>query len=153
MTTPLSIRVITAQEVIPIRQVILRPGRPVNECAFAHDDGSGTRHFGAFSDGVMVGVASVYHLSPPGTTDDGAWQLRGMAVLENSQRRGVGAALLRACCEHVVARGGTRLWFNARTSAVAFYAKHGFEVTGAEFVIPDVGSHYVMQRRLSKRFV
>jgi GNAT superfamily N-acetyltransferase len=96
----------------------------------------------------MLGVASVYHLSPPGTTDDSAWQLRGMAVLENSQRNGIGSVLLRACGAHVVARGGTRLWCNARTGAVPFYVKHGFETVGAEFIIADVGPHYIMQRRL-----
>jgi len=149
VTPPVSIRIVKAQEVIPIRQVILRPNRAVSECVFAHDDDPDTRHFGAFADGTMVGIASVYHLSPPGTADAGAWQLRGMAVLENSQRRGIGSALLQACREHVVARGVTRLWCNARTGAVPFYAKHGFEITGAEFIIPDVGPHYVMQCGLS----
>ena len=149
MTSPVSIRSVTAQEVIPIRQLILRPNRPVSECVFAHDDDAETRHFGAFANGVMAGVASLYHLSPTGTTDVGAWQLRGMAVLENTQRRGIGSALLRACCGHVVARGGNRIWFNARISAAPFYAKHGFEIVGAEFIIPDVGPHFVMQRRLA----
>jgi N-acetylglutamate synthase-like GNAT family acetyltransferase len=139
--TPVSIRIIGPQEVIPIRQIILRPGRPVSECVFAHDDDADTRHFGAFVDGTMLGVASVYR----DKTDVGAWQLRGMAVLEDSQRRGVGSALLRACCEHVVAQGGSKLWCNARITAAAFYAKHGFETAGAEFISPDVGPHYVMQ--------
>jgi ribosomal protein S18 acetylase RimI-like enzyme len=151
MTTPVNIRIIAAQEVIPLRRAVLRPGRPVCECIFAHDDDSETRHFGAFVNGVMVGVSSAYHRPLPGTTDDGAWQLRGMAVLENAQHRGVGSALLRACCDHVVERGGTLVWFNARSGAVPFYTKHGFEIVGAEFIIPDVGPHYVMQRRFPPR--
>jgi len=145
---PLAIRIVSAQEVIPIRQIILRPGRPASDCVFAHDEDSDTRHFGALVEGAMVGVASVYHLPPPGTNDDGAWQLRGMAVLEPSQRRGIGSTLVRACCEHVAAQGGARLWCHARTGAVPFYAKLAFEVVGAEFLIPGVGPHYFMQRRL-----
>lgn len=148
MTSPATVRIITAQEAIPIRQVMLRPGRPAGECVFAHDNDPDTRHFGAFTGGIMAGIASVYHLAPPGASDAGAWQLRGMAVLETAQRRGIGAALLLACRAHVVERGGTRLWCNARTGAVPFYAKHGFEVTGKEFIIPDVGPHHVMQWQL-----
>lgn len=149
MKSPVSIRRIAAQETVPIRQVILRPGRPVADCVFAHDEDSETAHFGAFMEGALVGVASVYHLPPPGTTNPGAWQVRGMAVLQPAQRQGVGSALLRVCCEHVAASGGRLVWCNARTAAVAFYAKHGFQIASAEFLIAGVGPHYRMQRQLA----
>ncbi|MCX7885870.1 MAG: GNAT family N-acetyltransferase [Verrucomicrobiae bacterium] len=148
MKPGVSIRRITARETVPVRHVILRPGRPVSDCVFAHDEDSETAHFGAFVDGVLVGVASVYRLPPPGTTDVSAWQVRGMAVLEHMQKQGIGSALLQVCCEYVKARGGRRLWCNARTEAVSFYAKHGFQTASAEFVIPGVGPHRRMERQL-----
>jgi GNAT superfamily N-acetyltransferase len=113
---------------------------------FDGDDDPATAHFAAYAGGVdLVGVASVYRRAMPDMSDDRAWQLRGMAVLDAWQRRGIGARLLEACCAHVAAGGGC-LWCNARVGASSFYVRHGFEVISAEFDIPDVGPHVVMRR-------
>lgn len=137
---------VPAPDVLPLRQAILRPGRPPEDAVFPRDDDPETVHFGAFVDEELVGVATLLHESPPGRTDPSAWRLRGMAVAERLQRRGIGSALLQSCLELVRQRGGRTVWFNARTGAAPFYRKHGFETVGAEFEIPGVGTHVVMRR-------
>ncbi|RZK10679.1 MAG: GNAT family N-acetyltransferase [Flavobacterium sp.] len=36
------------------------------------------------------------------------------------------------------------IWCNARTSAIDFYKKQGFETISEEFEISGVGPHYIM---------
>jgi predicted GNAT family N-acyltransferase len=152
MNSEWAIRRVAGRDVLPVRQPVLRPGRPLAASVFDGDDDRSTAHFGAYvGDGQLVGVASVYQRAMPGTVDDRAWQLRGMAVLDVWQGHGIGACLLAACCAHVESSGGMRVWCNARVRAVPFYARHGFEAVGAEFEIPDVGPHVVMRRVISVR--
>jgi len=47
------------------------------------------------------------------------------------------------------ASGKPLIWCNARTSAVEFYRKLGWEILGTEFDVPDVGPHFHMWRRVA----
>jgi GNAT superfamily N-acetyltransferase len=142
------IRRISVAETRPLRQAILRPHQRVQELVYPGDDSAEAAHFGAFVDGELIGIASVYHELPHGETDKGAWRLRGMAVVPQLHRNGIGSLLLRACVDHARLRGGTMMWFNARTPAVAFYQAHGFQIRGEEFLLPDIGPHYFMWREI-----
>jgi GNAT superfamily N-acetyltransferase len=135
------IRRISAEETIAIRWPILRPGFPRETAIFAGDDAPGTQHFGAFQDGALVGVASIYRA--PFDDVEKAWQLRGMATLPEVRGLGCGRVLLRACED---AAGTDLLWCNARTSAVPFYVAHGWRTVGEEFDIATVGPHFRMVR-------
>ena len=59
------VRPVPAADVWPIRQQVLRPGQPVELCAYPEDDRPGARHFAALQKGRTVGAASVYHEDPP----------------------------------------------------------------------------------------
>ena len=107
---------IPAAETRPLRQAILRPHQRVEELAYPGDDSADAAHFGAFLHDELIGIASVYHEAPHHETNKGAWRLRGMAVVPRFHRRGIGSLLLRACIDHVKQRGGTMMWFNARTA-------------------------------------
>jgi GNAT superfamily N-acetyltransferase len=74
----------------------------------------------------------------------GTWQLRGMAVVPEVQRSGVGALLLQAVEEGIRNGRGAVLWCNARAPAAGFYEKHGWKVIGEEFEIPTAGPHVRM---------
>lgn len=147
MQTPLEVRLLTTEAVLPLRAAVLRPGRALTEAIFPGDDALDTLHLGIFSDGALAGVASLYPRPAP-FSNEAAWQLRGMAIDPATQRRGYGNALLQACMEQVVRHGGTLLWCNARSGIVGFYRAMGFATHGDEFVIPDVGPHFVMTRHL-----
>lgn len=140
------IRPITEHQTRPLRHEILRPHQPISALAYRGDDAPDTLHVGAFSDGKLIGVASVYREPMPASNDPGAWRLRGMAVTPALQRTGIGHALFDACVAHCRKHGGTMLWFNARTPAIEFYRAMGCEVRGDEFELPDIGPHVVMWR-------
>ena len=70
-----------------------------------------------------------------------------MAVLGDWRGRGIGGAILAALVERAAARGMTRLVLNAQTHAVPFYARHGFVVSGDEFMEADI-PHIAMARDL-----
>ena len=150
MVTPSrEIRQITAEQTYPIRLDVLRPGRPLSEAIFAGDNDPETVHFGAFENGEQLGIASLYRAPFPHRPDvTDAWQLRGMATLPRVQGKGFGRALVDACIDHARAQGGRILWCNARSHAAGFYERAGFQVSGEEFHIPDVGPHFRMWLRL-----
>lgn len=138
------IRQISAAETRPLRQAILRPHQRVEELVYPGDDSADAAHFGVFLDGELIGIASVYHESPKGEANVGAWRLRGMAVVPELHRKGIGSLLLRACVDYARQHGGATMWFNARTPAVPFYQAHDFKVRGDEFILPDIGRHWFM---------
>jgi GNAT superfamily N-acetyltransferase len=129
--TKIGIRRITAAETRALRQQVLRPKQRPEEQVYPNDDAPDTLHAGAFRDGTLVGIATVFRDVPPGEPNPRAWRLRGMAVLPEMQRQGVGRALVEFCVEHIRAQGGEVLWCNGRTSARAFYESAGFRATGA----------------------
>lgn len=144
------IRVITASETRPLRQRVLRPGQRIEELVYSGDDDPDTRHFGAFVDGLLVGIASIYHREMPEGGDSGDWQLRGMATLPDRRQRGVGARLLEATIAHVAGQGGRRYWCHARTGAEGFYRKCGFTRMSDLYEIAGVGPHVLMSRPVSR---
>lgn len=140
------VRAISAAETRPLRQAILRPHQAVHELAFPGDDAPDTLHVGAFCGEELVGVASVLRDPLPGEVNSAAWRLRAMAVIPAMQRQGCGAALLEACVTHAQAHNAKMLWCNARTGAVGFYRKFGFELCSEEFELPRIGPHFRMRR-------
>jgi GNAT superfamily N-acetyltransferase len=142
------IRNIIATETLPLRNAILRPDRPISAAQFPGDDSSTTKHFGAFSDGELVGIASLYNALLPDHGDEPALQLRGMATALQVRGQGFGRALVLACESFARERGLKLLWCNARTAAVPFYEKLGWRIVSEQFEIPDVGPHFRMARRL-----
>ena len=151
-----SVEALPAHAVRGLRTRVLRPpGTP--PVVLPEDERPGTLHVGAFADGVLACVATIYPEAMPGTPDapDGptpaeratAFRLRGMATDPAHQGRGLGSAVVRRLLAHVAAEGASVLWCNARVSAQGFYERLGFVTEGPEFDIPGIGPHYVMWRR------
>jgi predicted GNAT family N-acyltransferase len=138
-----SIRPVTAEEVRPLRHVVLRPGQAFEETVYPGDDAG--VHLGAFDGDRLVGIASLYEENRIGGRA-GGWRLRGMATDAGVRGAGFGAALLAGCVEAVAEAGGAELWCNARMTAVGFYRRAGFEVASDEFDVPGIGAHVVMTR-------
>ncbi len=141
----IEIRPITAAETHLVRQLVLRPQETPEAQVYPRDDAPESLHVGAYLDGKLIGVATIFHEPSPGTVEPEAWRLRGMATLPEARRQGVGAGLVCACVAHIAGRGGTSLWCNGRTSALAFYSALGFRPEGDEFVTSS-GPHFVLRR-------
>lgn len=147
MNDEIEVRLITAAETLPLRMSVLRPNRPVEVAKFPEDDFATTRHFGAFRDGKLLGIATLLRAELPAQPGELALQLRGMATAPEVRGEGFGRALILACLAFTRESGVPLLWCNARTSALGFYRKLGFEIVGAEFHVPDVGPHFRMMIR------
>lgn len=139
---------ITSRETFPVRHPVLRPGLPEDSCIFAGDDLETTVHFGLYDNEDIAGVISVFRAANPAFTDELQFQIRGMAVLPQHQKKGFGEQLVQHAEEYVKQAGGNLIWFNAREAATGFYKKTGYHITGSPFDIPGVGTHYVMYKRL-----
>jgi GNAT superfamily N-acetyltransferase len=129
----------------PLRQQVLRPGRPPEEAFFPGDGERSSGHFAAYVDHRVVGVASV--LAEPESSGPGDWRLRGMAVDPSHQGTGVGGSLLARVRDFVARSGGGLIWCNARVSALGFYESAGFLVVGGPWDEPGIGPHLRMHDR------
>ncbi|WP_298221605.1 GNAT family N-acetyltransferase [Flavobacterium sp.] len=142
------IKKITAATLYPIRHEILRKGEPLEKCIYPNDDAETTFHFGLYEDNLLAGVISVFETKSAVFNDEKQFQIRGMAVLEQHQKKGYGAALVHEAESHLKTHHNNyTLWFNARIKAVGFYEKLGFEKTGQPFEIDTIGIHYIMYKK------
>jgi GNAT superfamily N-acetyltransferase len=145
---PLELRRATLEEILSLRHVVLRPGRPFETARFDGDDDPGTRHFGAFLTSTGDAVACVSCMRRPRGGAD-AWQIRGMATRGDLTGQGIGRALLAHALAALGAEGGPRLcWCNARVTALRFWQRADWSVASDVFDIPDVGPHRVVEHRL-----
>jgi GNAT superfamily N-acetyltransferase len=107
-----------------LRRDILYPTQRMFEMEMDEDNHG--YHFGAYDDNDMIAVISLFQ-------NGSDFQFRKFAVVESEQGKGVGSQLLQYITAFAVNEGGTRLWCNARISAIGFYLKAGFLQTGELF--------------------
>src|SRR5438105_2000942 len=124
-----------------LRHAVLRPHQALEELALHEPPGAFA--VGAFDDEELVGVGFV---APDG--EPGSWRVRGMATAPHARGRGAGTAVLDALVGYAQAQGATRVWCNVRTRARSLYARRGFQVVSAEFELPRIGPHVVMELQL-----
>ena len=74
--------------------------------------------------------------------------LARLAVDRSWQGKGLGAELVKEAENHCVNLNADLIWFNAREKAVRFYEKNDYQILGDAFEIPDVGTHFVMFKKL-----
>lgn len=144
----MTIRSVPASQTHPLRHALLRPDQTRDQLCYPGDSAARTLHTGAFAEGELIGVASVYQ--DPDGDPPGTWRLRGMATEPAVRGEGYGRGLLKACLGHVARLDGSLVWCNARSHAVGFYARHGFATRGDEFDLPGIGPHYRMERAVTR---
>lgn len=147
MSSNISIKKINSTQTYAVRQPILRKGRPIEDCRFDRDDDPSSFHLGVFIKDNLVGV--VTYIKKELTGLEGIqYQLRGMAVLKEHQKKGLGLLMLKKGEAIIKQNKGTIVWCNAREVAVEFYIKNGFKIFGKPFDIPKIGLHYAMFKSL-----
>ena len=138
------IKKITTQDTFLVRNLVLRPSKPIETCFFEGDDLIDTRHFGLFMDRKIIGVISIYKNKNAIFMNPNQYQIRGMAVLKEFQERGYGKLLVEHCEEYLKHNDTKLIWFNARETAIPFYEKLGYTKNGFPFMIANVGTHFLM---------
>jgi len=107
-----------------LRREVLYPNQKIFEMEM-DEDGDGI-HFGAFNDDKLAGVVSLFQKG----TD---FQFRKLAVDPSVQKIGIGRRLLNYITAYATENKATRIWCNARSTAIGFYLKAGFIQTGKLF--------------------
>ncbi|WP_295653581.1 GNAT family N-acetyltransferase [uncultured Mucilaginibacter sp.] len=115
---------ITPQLTWQLRRNVLYPNSMLWEMEMDEDNHG--YHFGAFIDNQLIGVVSLFQ-------QQDVWQFRKFAIDPAHQGKGIGRLLLQYISQFVQNEGGSRLWCNARLSAIEFYLKSGFIETGEYF--------------------
>jgi GNAT superfamily N-acetyltransferase len=137
---------IEGRETHDLRRRVLRDGRPDAEVVWAEDDWPGAFHLAVrpAPGEVPVAVATLFPDPTPLRPGREAWHLRGMAVEPGLQGQGHGRELIAAARHALVERGAEVLWANARDSALGFYQRLGFSVSGDGFLLRDQPHHVVV---------
>jgi len=144
------VKFIHAQEVLPLRSLVLRNGKPFDQCIFPSDELEGAFHLGFFIDQYLISIASLLPSNYFENKGSG-YQLRGMATHPDCTGKGYGSALIDFAVDYLKELNVDYLWCNARSTAAAFYEKLGFTIESAEFDIPGIGFHYEMKLNLNTK--
>lgn len=143
-----TVKEITVDETLPLRSKVLRWGWAPEKCRFAEDGQQGSFHVGYFDDERLIGVASFFSIGFENIEEPG-FQLRGMAVDEQYQGKGIGKRIIQFAEEKIKSDPAiTHIWCNARKVAYKFYESQGFGYVSEEFEIPTVGPHRMMLKTL-----
>jgi GNAT superfamily N-acetyltransferase len=147
-----SIHAVSAQHVLPLRRVVLLDNQ-ADSCRFRGDDDPTTLHLAVYQGECIVAVATVCREALPGSQDDTAWRLRGVAVEERLRGWGFGRTLMKVCVDHARRHGGRLAWCTARETARGFYEALGFASSSPTFRLPSRGDllFYEMHYALSGR--
>lgn len=144
----MEIKKINAIDTYPVRHEVLRKGKPIETCKFIGDDNEETTHFGLYIDNQLIGIISIFKETNAMFSESNQFQIRGMAVLDEFQGKGFGAQLVKKAESYCTNLKAELIWFNAREKAVRFYKSLGYTIIDNSFLIPDVGIHFVMYKKI-----
>ena len=111
-----------------------------------NDDDETTIHLGLFNEEKLIAITSLFKVNSTEFKEPKQYQLRGMAVLEEFRKYGLGTLLINEAEKICIEKNTEVLWFNARESAVPFYLKLNYKTFGTKFEINGIGPHYKMYK-------
>jgi len=144
----LSFSLARVDDLIPLRHLVLRTGRPVETCYFEGDQDKDTLHFSVKLNDRVVGCVSFMQKNNPQFENNLTYQLRGMAVSPKHRGLKIGAQLLAYAEKHLKAKRKGLIWCNVRQNAISFYEKQGYQTSGALFDVKEIGPHILMFKHL-----
>lgn len=97
---------------------------------------------GAFADDKLTGCCILTHI------DSGTLQLRQMAVDNEVQKKGIGAAIISFAESVAMEKGYRILMMHARDTVVDFYRKCGYHTSSEQFFEVGIG-HHKMEKQLA----
>lgn len=140
------IKEISYRDCLQIRQAVLRPHQKAEDCIFNNDTDSTSFHLGAYRNDLLVGIATFISEQKSQFEFDIQYRLRGMAVLQEFQRHGIGKLLLSRGEDLLKKKNCSLIWCNGRINAVTFYQNNAFMIKGDKFDIPGIGFHYLLYK-------
>lgn len=146
--TSYKIKIIDALETHNVRHPILRSGKPIESCIFSDDNLDTTIHLGLYMNKKLIGVSSFIKKKSHLISGEHHYQLRGMAILNKFQGKGLGNIILNYGETLLKKKNIKTIWCNAREVALNFYKKNDYQIIGEPFHIEDIGKHYTMYKLL-----
>ena len=128
-------------QMINLRHEVLR--KPLN-LTFHADELDREKNdilIGAFDEDKILGCCLLTKV------DNNCIRLRQMAVQNSLQRKGIGVAIMNFAENIARDRGYRKLIMHARKTAIGFYEKLGYKVTGKEFEEISL-PHFIMEKKL-----
>lgn len=138
------IKFVPLEVVLPLRSKMLRNGAELETCILPTDSIEGVFHLAYYADDKEVASVATFFPQQMDGKAGAAYQLRGMATDSQFFGKGYGAALLKYAVSYIKNAKAEYIWCNARSSAVDFYQKQGFQIVSEEFEIAGIGPHYIM---------
>jgi N-acetylglutamate synthase-like GNAT family acetyltransferase len=130
------------KQMIRLRKEILRKPLHLTFEADELDNEINDILIAAFDEEKMLGCCILTRI------DDRVVRLRQMAVQNNLQGKGIGASMMNFAENLARDSGYKKLMMHARKTAVGFYEKLGYKVSGHEFIEVSL-PHYIMSKKLS----
>ena len=96
---------------------------------------------GAFDDDKILACCLITKVDPL------TCKLRQMAVLNSQQGKGIGFTMMNFAENVARDRGYKTMTMHARKTAIGFYEKLGYKITGNEFMEVTI-PHFIMQKKL-----
>ena len=145
------IKKISALETFSVRHPVLRNGKSIESCHFDGDNSQTTVHFGLYEKENLIGIVSLFEIKNDLFDHERQSQIRGMAVLKEYQKKGLGKILILNAEKYCIQEKLHLIWFNARKEAIGFYEKMGYKTEGKSFEIKDVGEHIIMFKNIDSQ--
>ncbi|MFV5688603.1 GNAT family N-acetyltransferase [Flavobacterium sp. ZT3R25] len=136
-------------ETFPVRYPVRRADKSIDSCHFDGDNLETTIHFGLLDQNNLIGVISTFEAKNNSFVAEKQFQIRGMAVLKEYQKKGFGEKLILNSEKHCSDQNANLIWFNARKEAIRFYEKMGYQVKGLPFEIKGIGEHVIMFKTMN----
>jgi GNAT superfamily N-acetyltransferase len=137
------------EQVLGLRVRVLRRGTPFTHANYPEDSYPDAVHFGIVRDDDVIATSTWFTKECPKVPGVPAVQLKGMAVDDTLQGGGLGAALIEHGITHARSLGARLVWARARDSALYFYERRGFAVTGDGFMDEPTGMpHHIVTREI-----
>jgi predicted GNAT family N-acyltransferase len=129
------------QQMVNLRNEILRKPLGLSLDAKELEQEKDDILMGAFEDERLLGCCLLTRMDPATV------RLRQMAVPNSMQGKGIGRALMIFAENIARDLGYKKLCMHARKTAVGFYQKLGYSVSGEEFTEVTI-PHYIMEKAL-----
>ena len=144
----LILKKVNSKNLYPIRSKVLRANSNYEYCKFEGDERLESIHIGVYKNQkIVAGVSLIKNKS---TKIDllNCYQLRGMCVLYDYQKKSIGQKLLEYSEETCRNLNVNYIWMNAREKATGFYTKFNYKSLGDAFIIQGIGLHSFFYKKL-----
>lgn len=148
MKSNIHIKEVPIETILPLRRAVLRPGKTIEESFFEGDRSNDTFHLALITNNEVKAIATYIKTPSKALEHKTQYRLRGMAVAADTRGKGFGRQVFQKGLKLLQGKSIDILWFNARKSAIPFYERLGCKKLGNEFIIPQIGPHFIMTKKL-----